>query len=344
MPPKKRAKPKDEPEATKSSDTKQAVEEQPAVAEADNGNAKNDEHTEGLKHQQQPANDHRPTKRRKKDGDDGDQAQKPSRRSGRGVPKSRPSQEQLIKYMLSMDARELCRPEDEIEDIKTRGSIRTYTSGVLNPFEELLCAVVLSRPISHRLGLRTIRTILNNPYKFNSAKAIQAAGNERHHQAVWDARTQHKAKTAEQIGMIADVVLDKCTRDDDAEGTEMEKVRENCNKEVEKERDYLKTNIKGLGATGLDIFFRRVQWLWTEGYPFVDDRTMQSLKKLGLPEEAEDLEKLIQENWSKLNTKDITGDDDAMRKRRALVTLLERATGSDLENKQDLLMEAAANA
>ena len=123
-------------------------------------------------------------KRKQMSSSDG--PQKEPRRSGRGASQSQPSQEQLLTFLLTKEAEDLCRPNEELQNIKSRGHIRTYTS-VMNPFEELLCAVILSRPISHRLGLRSIRTILNDPYNFTSAKAVKNAGSKKHHQALWDA-------------------------------------------------------------------------------------------------------------------------------------------------------------
>ena len=279
-------------------------------------------------------------KRKKTDATD--EPTKAPRRSGRGAPKAQPSKQQLLNFLLSDSASALCRPDDETEDMKNRGDIRTYSTSVLTPFEELTCAVILSRPISHRLGLRTIRTILNPPYNFTSAQAVQDAGSEKHSQAVWDARTQHKEKTAGEIGMIADVVLEKFTAEGDKEGTRLGKVRTECNKDVEKEREMLKSNIKGLGRTGLDIFFRRVQWQWDAGYPFVDGKSAQSLYKLGLPDEGEELHKLIEQHWEKLERKQFAGEDEKAKKRRAFVIVLERATGADLEGKSEAVVEAAA--
>jgi hypothetical protein len=132
-----------------------------------------------------------------------DEPSKSARRSGRGTPKSTPSQLQLLNFLLSKPAEELCRPDDESDDINSRGDIKTYSGSVMNPFEELLSAVVLSRPISHRLGLRTIRTIFNDPYNFNSAKAAQEAGGEKVHQAIWDARTQVSFSTTFLIRLTA---------------------------------------------------------------------------------------------------------------------------------------------
>lgn len=244
--------------------------------------------------------------------------------------------------MLSKDAEVLCRPEDESQDIQSRGNIKTYSGSVMNPFEELLSAVVLSRPISHRLGLRTIRTIFNDPYNFTSARAVQKAGHEKHLKAVWDARTQHKDKTAEQIGLVADTILKKFTASGDKEGTQVQKALTDSDNDVDKALDALQESIKGFGATGSKIFLRRVQWLWTSGFPYVDDRTQHSLQKLGLPTEASDLAVVIEKHWSKLDTKNIAGKDVNEKKRRAFVTVLERAIGADLEGKLDELFDAAA--
>lgn len=244
--------------------------------------------------------------------------------------------------MLSKDAEVLCRPDDESQDIDSRGNIKTYSGSVMNPFEELLSAVVLSRPISHRLGMRTIRTIFNDPYNFTSAKAVQKAGHEKHLQAVWDARTQHKDKTAEQIGLVADTVLSKFTATGDKDGTQMQNVLSDSDNDVDQALDTLQKEIKGFGATGSKIFLRRVQWLWTSGFPYVDDRTQHSLQKLAFPTEGTDLFGLIEEHWSKLDAKHIAGKSVDEKKRRAFVTVLERAVGADLEGKIDELLDAAA--
>ncbi len=281
-----------------------------------------------------------PAKKRKKDASN-DESQKGARKSGRGAAKTAPSSQQLLTFMLSPEAEELCRPEEESEDVKDRGEVKTYSGSVMNPFEELLCAVVLSRPISHRLGLRTIRTIFNDPYNFNSAKAVQNAGHDKHLQATWDARTQHKDKTATQIGQVADVVLQEFTSSDDKNGTQLQKALDDAGGDVDKALDALQHSINGLGATGIKIFLRRVQWLWEAGYPYVDDRTQNALRKLGLPEEGEDLQKLVDKHWKSLSTAKINGQGEAQKQRRAFVTVLERAIGADLESKVDHLLQAA---
>ena len=97
----------------------------------------------------------------------------------------------------------------------------------------------------------------------------------------------------------------------------------------------MKKNIKGLGSTGLDIFFRRVQSTWKEAYPFVDSKTSNALEKLGLPGDAKKLKELLDEKWKDLNTEVVTGNDDEEKRRRAFVRILERAVGADLEGNTD---------
>lgn len=153
---------------------------------------------------------------------------------------------------------------------------------------------------------------------------------------------RHKDKTASEISLIADVIAEKFA--ENASDASMEKLRKDCNFDVEKERQTLKDNIKGLGKTGLDIFFRRMQWQWPKSFPFVDSRSTEGLKKLGLPSDGDGLKQALDEHWSKLDTKNLTGEDEETNKRIAFVMVLERATGSDLEGKSDALLEAAAAA
>ncbi|PIB00883.1 hypothetical protein CB0940_02143 [Cercospora beticola] len=284
--------------------------------------------------------------KKRKANTESEQPVKASRRSARGTPKPKPSHSQLLNYLLSHDAEAQCRPPDETEDIESRGKdIKTYSSSVLNPFEELTCAMILSRPISHRLGLRSIRTILNSPYSFNSALAIKNAGEEKVTQAFYDARTQHKDKTAAQLYELANTVLEKFTAaEGDEQGTQLGRVLKEHKGDVDEAVEELKKEIKGFGATGIEIFLRRVQWLegWDARYPYVDSKTQKALEELGLPSDANDLRDAVEQEWKTLNTKHLAGEDEAGRKRRAFVVILERASTTLLESKVDDVSAAAA--
>ena len=254
--------------------------------------------------------------------------------------KTGPSHAQLLDFLLSDAAAELCRPGDESTFIQQHGSsIKTYSSSVLSPFEELVCAVVLSRPISHKLGQRTIRTILNAPYYFTTPKSIIDAGEDKVRQALEDAKTQHKDKTAGQINLIAKVVTSDFAQD--ASDTSLDKLRQDSDYDWWEERARLKHGIKGLGNTGIDIFSRRIQWSWEEGFPYVDKATSRGLDNIGLPKTADGLLDVLSQHWDILDTSSIEADDKEAEQRRAFVIICERATGADLERKADEVKEAA---
>ena len=81
--------------------------------------------------------------------------------------------------MLSKYAEELCHPEDEAKDISSHGRkelLVTYVSTTLTPFQDLLYAVVLSRPIAHTLSFDTILTLFNLPCELTAVRKIKKAG------------------------------------------------------------------------------------------------------------------------------------------------------------------------
>ncbi|KAI4091125.1 MAG: hypothetical protein LQ344_004353 [Seirophora lacunosa] len=269
-----------------------------------------------------------------------DNPSKAPRRSARGAPQPQPDPVKLLQYLLSPASLDACRPKDETEDLKTRGGhLRTYSASTFTPFEELVCAVILSRPISHALGLRSIRTLFNEPYEFTTPKKIRSAGFDGVIKAVNEARTQHRQKTAEELILLADAVVEHLG--DGEDDVHLERVRKECGFEWEKEREMLKSHVKGLGKTGLDIFARRIQAQWPNPYPFADQKTLSGLQKLGLPASAEDFRKLIEDHWTELDVKDLEGDEDEQ-KRRAFVRILERAVGVDLEGNADTVRAEAA--
>jgi len=55
----------------------------------------------------------------------------------------------------------------------------------------------------------------------------------------------------------------------------------------------LLTDFKGIGPTGANIFCREVQVVWSELYPFADDKTLSEARRLGLPEDRYELANLV---------------------------------------------------
>ena len=105
----------------------------------------------------------------------------------------------------------------------------------------------------------------------------------------------------------------------------------------------LRSSTKGFGKTGLYIFYRRVQWLWGDTFPFIGARTQTSLEKPGLPKQASELVESIENNLQDVKFDDSGNFSDNERKRQAFVLLLERAVDLDLEKRIEDVLLAAAN-
>ncbi|KAF4775029.1 hypothetical protein HER10_EVM0005857 [Colletotrichum scovillei] len=180
----------------------------------------------------------------------------------------------------------------------------TYPDSALTPFQNLVAALLLSKPISHRLGLRTINTLLNPPFGLRTPRDLDEAGFEGRRKVMWEARTQHKEKTAVQLGDLVEGVRKICGGADgdgegDGEGEESEgdvekmtALREMVKgmeaKEAQKKVEKVLTDgIKGVGPTGAGIFLRRVQEEWEEVFPYADKRALEAAVEFGIIEEGD---------------------------------------------------------
>ena len=275
--------------------------------------------------------------------------QKAARRSRRGDRHSASaSPDDTIAFLLSAPAREQCIHADELEAAETKQRVYS-TPATLSVFEELLSALILSRPISHALGQRAIRTLLNPPFSLTTPGAVQAAGQDRVHDALTQARTQHKAKTATQIAGLADVVMERfATGPKDGSLAKLTgDYDEVClfpffsssphilSSSLRQVRPTLQSSIKGLGATGLDIFTRRTQASFPPSiatHPFLDAVSVKALDSLHLPSNPADLVNLVKKKAGKEHGE-----------KETFVMLLERATGALLEGNVDDVLAAVAN-
>lgn len=57
---------------------------------------------------------------------------------------------------------------------------------------------------------------------------------------------------------------------------------------------------KGIGDTGADIFLREVQDTWTWLRPFFDDRALDTARRLGLPKDPKELQRLATDGTAAL--------------------------------------------
>lgn len=146
----------------------------------------------------------------------------------------------------------------------------------------------------------------------DAAKGLFEAGwttAEKMHASTWQERvdvlgernyTRYDESTSGYLGHNAELLLERYDGD-------LRKLREAAGKDPREMRKRLK-EFKGIGDVGVDIFFREVQIVWEELYPFADDRTLESAGELGLPEDPKKLAEL-------------SGKDDFPRLVAALVRL-----------------------
>ncbi|SJX66185.1 uncharacterized protein SRS1_10832 [Sporisorium reilianum f. sp. reilianum] len=240
----------------------------------------------------------------------------------------------------------------------------SYPNSDLSAFQTLLCAMLLSKPISHRLGLRAIETLLNTPFLFRTAQDLIDAGNEGRRAALWEARTQHKEKTAVQLGSLADGITQLC---EGAKGDARDTLRpilDQALSQTDDEKDsfqvaeqvkaVLTKQINGLGPGGVDIFLRRIQSQWPRVFPYADERALAAAVKFDLISQS-DLETSQQDATNKLARKvaehvgfpleDAQGEDEeAECGRWWFVRTLDVLIGLDIEKKIDEAAEQAKGA
>lgn len=280
-----------------------------------------------------------------------------SRSSGR-TPASAggPSAKQLINFLLSADSIPYCFPEDEIDASRGKEFTKTYSMtppSSFSPFEHLIIAHCLSKPLSHTLGMRSIRTLLNPPFSLTTPQKIKQAGQDRVREALDSANTQHRQKTAAYIYQMAETYCDDETmfklseevNDDGADGV----VR------------HLKENVNGMGQTAAELFCRRIQACdgWGEAvWPFADTRCIDALRELGIKvANGDDLQELVEKevDWDSVGDMGLTklvgtgrendespeDMDYEQRVQVEFVVLLERAVGCVLERNVSQLKNAA---
>ena len=254
---------------------------------------------------------------------------KGTKSSSRG--KSAPTEHQILQFLLSPKSLRLCYPQDELDAPESK-KYSTSSPSTFSPFEHLLTVSLLSKPLSHMLGMRSTRTLLNSPFCLTTPKVISDVGEKRVWEALEVARTQHRQKTASYVFQMGQ----RLVKDPDLEGFKDDPIVE-----VQK--------LKGMGKTGAELFCRRVQCLdgW-EVFPFADQRSLEALKELGLAvEDAEDLQELMEKevNWKQAGDMGLgklsAGSQE--QQRVAFVLILERGIGASLEgNIQMVRNEAAA--
>ena len=87
------------------------------------------------------------------------------------------------------------------------------------------------------------------------------------------------------LGQTAELLLREYTGD-------LRRLRERAGRDPAAERRLLK-QFKGIGDVGADIFFREVQSVWEELYPFADRKALAAATELGIARDTASLAKLV---------------------------------------------------
>ena len=185
-----------------------------------------------------------------------------------------PSQKQIVRTLLERHGRTF---SDQLGFDVSRN-----TPG---PLFKLLCAaLLLSARIRADAATQAAAALLKSGW--TSPQKLADAG--------WKARVEvlnrsgyarYDESTARMLGDSADLLLKSY-------GGDLRRLREKAGRDPDTERQLLR-DFKGLGKVGVDIFCREAQVAWEEIYPFADARSLAAASKLGLPDSAGKLARLV---------------------------------------------------
>lgn len=130
----------------------------------------------------------------------------------------------------------------------------------------------------------------------NAARALSEAGwttPRKMADSTWSERTRvlnrsgyarYDESTSRMLGESCDFLISRYHGD-------LRRLREAAGRDTAAQRRLIK-EFKGIGETGADIFFRELQAVWHEHYPFADKRALKAARRLGLGEDAKTLASL----------------------------------------------------
>jgi hypothetical protein len=144
-------------------------------------------------------------------------------------------------------------------------------------FRWLCASILLSARISADIAMKAARALADQGW--TTAQKMAAS--------TWEQRTRtlngagyarYDESTSRMLGDTVDMLLEKY-------GGDLRKLREAASHDPATERRLLK-ECKGLGDVGVDIFFREVQLIWDELYPFAGKRDLDAATRLHLEKDA----------------------------------------------------------
>ncbi|OII65631.1 endonuclease [Streptomyces sp. CC53] len=96
---------------------------------------------------------------------------------------------------------------------------------------------------------------------------------------------RYDERTSTQLGRAAQLVLDEY-------GGDLRRMHRDAGDDPERLRGLLQ-EVPGIGPAGADIFLREAQGVWPELAPYLDGRTLDGARRLGLPADRDELSGLV---------------------------------------------------
>ena len=147
-------------------------------------------------------------------------------------------------------------------------------------FRWFCASLLLSARINHDAAMRAAAAM--SEHRWTTAKKLSQSKWEDRVKALNSAGyARYDESTARMLGEAAEKML----RD---YGGDLRRLRSAAGQDPDKERILLK-EFKGIGDVGCDIFFRELQDVWEEQYPFMDKKARHAAEQFGLPQQAAEL-------------------------------------------------------
>lgn len=147
-------------------------------------------------------------------------------------------------------------------------------------FRWLCAALLLSARISSGLAMRAAHALTEQGWT-TAQRLADTTWRERVTVLNRAGYARYDESTSRILGDTVAYMLEKYDGD-------LRVLRDEAGRDPEKERKLLK-DFKGIGEVGADIFFREIQLVWDEVYPFADRKALAAAERLGLPATAREL-------------------------------------------------------
>ncbi len=153
------------------------------------------------------------------------------------------------------------------------------------PLFQLLCASTLyGARISATIATAAARALIEAGWT-TPARMAASSWEERTRVLNRSGYARYDESTSRRLGAMAE----KLERD---YGGDLRRLRREAGGEAREERRLLR-RFTGVGEVSVDIFFRELQGVWPELYPFADSRALKAAAQLGLPRTAGGLAGLV---------------------------------------------------